>query len=56
MNNMSDTKINILPVPTFRWLGVNDYKHDIKEFETDIKEISVDENDSKLSDIDSSLD
>jgi Fe-S cluster assembly scaffold protein SufB len=44
---MSETKINTLPVPTFRWLGVNDYKHDIKEFKTDTKEISVSENYSK---------
>ena len=47
MINMSETRINTLPVPTFRWLGVNDYKYDIKEFDTDIKEISVPENDSK---------
>lgn len=47
MNNMSDTKINILPVPTFRWLGVNDYKHDIKEFQTGTSEISVSENETK---------
>lgn len=47
MINMSETRINTLPVPTFRWLGVNDYKYDIKEFDTDIKEISVPENESK---------
>ncbi|MBO4866453.1 MAG: SufD family Fe-S cluster assembly protein [Ruminococcus sp.] len=44
---MSETKINILPVPTFRWLGVNDYKYDLNEFETDTNAISVSENESK---------
>ncbi len=34
MKNMSKTKLNTLPVPTFRWLGVNFTERDISGYET----------------------
>ena len=41
MKNMSNTVINTLPVPTFRWLGVNDLQRDIEEYETEETNITA---------------
>ena len=47
MKNMSNTKLNTLPVPTFRWLGVNYAENDIEKYETISHEITAAEGESK---------
>lgn len=38
---MNTTKLNKLPAPTFRWLGVNDVEYDIEKYETDTLELTA---------------
>lgn len=41
MKNMSNTKLNTLPVPTFRWLGVNSTERDISGYEATDTDITA---------------
>ncbi len=47
MKNMSTNKLNTLPVPTFRWLGVNFAECDISGYETKETEIYAAEGEEK---------
>jgi len=44
---MGKQKLNILPVPTYNWLGVNYAERDISEYETAAEVISAAENEEK---------
>ena len=41
MTNMCETKLNLLPVPTFGWLGVNAAERDAEKYETEVYEVSA---------------